>query len=219
MYLIDFPTKRKLPTRSSPIRAVVLHTTGETDLDKILDFYTSPTGFQPHYLIETHGTVRRTAAETLVAYHAAHHAAERAAYERGFSYWSNIDWDEKKNAPVNYGKFFPGYTVWNTRWRSQGLESPLDLITGGSPNSVSIGIELQQPDYPTPTIFTEEQYQALDELLADVTARHRIPRDRKHILGHYDVGPMRRTTAKTPGGWDPGGKFNWDRALHVISPT
>jgi len=212
MNILDFPTERKLNARSMPIKAVVVHTTGETDLDKILDFYKSADGFQPHYLIETIGTIRRCAAEDLVAYHCAHKPAEQDAYARGFEYWSTRVWT-KQNTVERYGKFFPGYTGWNNRWRAAGKSSPNDLITGAHPNLVSIGIELQQPTNPGPDIFTDEQYASLKELLADISSRRRVPLDRDHVLGHYDVGPMRRTNEKSLNGWDPGGKFNWARAL------
>lgn len=217
MDIIDFPTQRKLPTRSGAIRANVVHTTGETDLDKILKFYGSPDGYQPHYMIETIGTIRRIVSEDLVAYHAAHHPAEAAAYAKGWSSWSTCRWDGQKDQAVPYGGFFPGYTGWNTMWRSRGLSSPTDLITGTHPNLVSIGIELQQPtdDLLTPDIFTDAQYASLKELLADINTRRRVPLDRDHNLGHYDVGPMRRTTEKSLNGWDPGGKFNWTRVFDV----
>lgn len=211
MNILDFPTQRKLPTRGGDIRAVVLHTTGETDLDKILKFYTSPDGYQPHYMIETIGTIRRIVAEELVAYHAAHHPAEAAAYAKGWSYWSTCKWDSNKDQAVAYGKFFPGYTGWSTQWHAKGLSNPTDLVTGAHPNLVSIGIELQQPTDPSPDIFTDEQYAALSALLSDINTRRRVPLKRENVLGHYDVGPMRRTTEKSLSGWDPGGSFNWTR--------
>ncbi len=210
MDIIDFPTNRKLNRRVHPIQAIIIHTTGETDLDKILSFYKSADGFQPHYLIETIGSVRQCAADDLVAYHCAHKAAEQAAYVKGFAFWSTQRWT-KNNTVESYGKFFPGYTGWNNRWRSAGLSSPLDLITGAHPNLNSIGIELQQPEDPGADIFTDEQYGALVELLKILSKRYRIPLDKQHVLGHYDVGPMRRTTEKSLYGWDPGGNFNWAR--------
>lgn len=212
MNILDFPTERVLPARTASIRAVVVHTTGNTDLDAILKFYKDPDGFQPHYMIETIGTIRRCVEENLVAYHCAHKPAEQDAYTRGFAYWSTRYWS-KNNTVEDYGKFFPGYTGWNNKWHAAGKSSPLDLITGTHPNLVSLGIELQQPTDPGPDIFTDEQYAALQELLVDINTRRRVPLTRDFILGHYDVGPMRRTTEKSLNGWDPGGKFNWARAF------
>lgn len=65
-------------------------------------------------------------------------------------------------------------------------------------NSASIGIELDNSgDEP----YAEPQIQALLVLLADVTARQRIPR--RHVLGHGDVAPWRKV--------DPGILFPWER--------
>ena len=84
-------------------------------------------------------------------------------------------------------------------------------MTGAHPNFRSVGIELQQPEKAGPAIFTDEQYAALIELVGQVAARQAIPLDREHLLGHYDVSPLRRSTKK--GGWDPGEAFDWARLL------
>lgn len=217
MDIIDYPTKRVLPQRTAGVKAIILHTTGETDLDKILKFYNADWGYQPHYFIEVTGAVRRCVAENLIAYHCAIKPLEQTAYKRGWAYWSMQEWKDDNTAQP-YGRFFPGYTGWNNKWRSRGLESPLDLVTGNMPNSVSLGIEMQQPTDAllTPDIFTDEQYASLNELLQDRMSFYRIPVDDGHLLGHYDVSPMRRTNAKTPNGWDPGGKFNWDRVFTAL---
>jgi N-acetyl-anhydromuramyl-L-alanine amidase AmpD len=220
MNLIDFPTKRQLPRRTLPISAVVIHTTGETDLDAILGFYSSANGYQPHYLIETLGTVRRIVQEDHVAYHAAIYASEAAAYQRGFGHWSTLTWDAVTEQPKAFGGVYPGYATWKATWLKGATSSPLDLVTRGHPNAVSIGVELQQPTQAelTPDIFTFAQYEALAELLTDVSGRNTLPLDRRHLLGHYDVSPMRRSTSR--GGWDPGERFNWNHLLtqlHVNS--
>jgi N-acetyl-anhydromuramyl-L-alanine amidase AmpD len=221
MNLINFPTKRQLPRRVLPISAVVIHTTGDTDLDAILRFYSSTDGYQPHYFIDTAGTVRRIASEDHVAYHAAIYATEAAAYQQGFTHWSTLSWDDATKEPKSFGGSFPGYATWKTTWLNDSTSSPLDLVTRGHPNAVSIGIELQQPtdDETTPDIFTDAQYDALTELVADVCSRNQVPLDRHHLLGHYDVSPMRRSTSH--GGWDPGERFNWNRLLtqFPVDPT
>jgi N-acetyl-anhydromuramyl-L-alanine amidase AmpD len=219
MNLIDFPTKRQLPRRVLPISAVIIHTTGDTDLDAILRFYSSADGYQPHYMIETIGTVRRMVSEDHVAYHAAIYATEAAAYQQGFAHWSTLTWDDSTKQPKAFGGSYPGYATWKATWLNGSTSSPLDLITRGHPNAVSIGIELQQPtdDQLTPDIFTSAQYEALAELLVDVCGRNHVPLDRRHLLGHYDVSPMRRST--THGGWDPGEHFNWNRLLSQLHVT
>jgi N-acetyl-anhydromuramyl-L-alanine amidase AmpD len=52
--------------------------------------------------------------------------------------------------------------------------------------------------------FTVAQYQALNLLLADIQQRHpAIQKDRKHIVGHDEYAPTRRT--------DPGSLFQWEK--------
>ncbi len=51
--------------------------------------------------------------------------------------------------------------------------------------------------------YTEEQYEALDELITDILERNEnIVFDRNHILGHDEY---------TPGKTDPGELFDWSR--------
>ena len=67
-------------------------------------------------------------------------------------------------------------------------------------NSVSIGIEIQNPGhaqgYPD---FSNEQMQAIAALSRDIMARHEMRPE--SVLGHSDVSPGRKI--------DPGEKFNW----------
>lgn len=52
--------------------------------------------------------------------------------------------------------------------------------------------------------FTEKQYQALNLLLDDIIRRYpAVTKDRKHIVGHDEYAPARRT--------DPGSLFNWSK--------
>lgn len=213
MNIIDTPTKRVLKKRDNKPISVVLHSTGETDLDKILAWYTHPEGLGPHYFIETIGTVRRIAAENLIAYHAKIDKAEANLYQMGYQYWSQWIW--LKDKPVNKGEEQSNYRLWRETWRDQGKQSPLDLVTKSSPNTFSVGIELQQPTSPTADIFTDEQYDSLTQLLIDIGKRNDIALDREHILGHYDVSPMRRSNSK--GSWDPGEKFSFNRLFDLIT--
>jgi N-acetylmuramoyl-L-alanine amidase len=71
-------------------------------------------------------------------------------------------------------------------------------------NSVSIGIEIQNPGhmlgYPD---FPDGQMRAIAALARDIARRHDI--DARRVLAHSDVAPGRKI--------DPGEKFNWE-ALH-----
>jgi N-acetylmuramoyl-L-alanine amidase len=69
-------------------------------------------------------------------------------------------------------------------------------------NGRSIGIELVNPGHEFGyRPFPEPQMVALERLAGDVVARHRIPP--RHVLGHSDVAPGRKT--------DPGELFDWPR--------
>lgn len=183
---------------------MVLHGSGETDLDKCINWYTHPRGNQPHYLVTAIGSIRRFVDEDHVAYHAGRKPAE-SIYHQGFAVWSRYVWrdNDAHDAMIEQ----PRYRTWRETW--PGRESPFDLITGASPNQRSIGIEVQSLDHPTPVVFEPIQYKALAELLVDVCGRWKIPIDREHVIGHYDVSPLRRSG---PGGsYDPGERFSWDR--------
>jgi len=213
MNLTKTPTKRVLPRRPGKASAVVVHTTGDTDLAKILRFYLSSDGYQPHYLIDKTGLIHQFVEEDHVAYHAKIGVNEAALYAQGWLAWSRqvkTGSDRFRDA----GAVYSGYLSWRKRWPS--LRSPLDLVTGRHPNYTSIGIELQQPfdKELTPDIFLNPQYSALLELLTDISNRTKIPIDKTHVLGHYDCSPMNRSTSR--GGWDPGEKFNWTR---ILSPA
>lgn len=54
--------------------------------------------------------------------------------------------------------------------------------------------------------YTEAQYQALNLLIDDILARNSmIKRDRKHIIGHDEYAPDRKT--------DPGSLFEWKKIV------
>jgi N-acetyl-anhydromuramyl-L-alanine amidase AmpD len=212
MLIIDSPTHHNLPWRMGPVRAIVIHASGETDLDKCLDWYTDAKGsntkaIAPHYLVTATGTIRRIVDEKRVAYHAGLDPAEVALYRKGWATWSRFEW--RGRGPVDAGGEFAGYATWRRTWPR--LDSPLELITGAKPNATSIGIEVQSLSKPTAEVFAPEQYIALIELLDGLCARHKVARDRAHILGHYDVSPLRRS--RSTGSFDPGEHFDWRRVI------
>lgn len=206
--VIDTPTRRQLPERLKPPTCVVIHGTGEVDLDRILAWYTSASGLQPHYFITATGSIRRIVDEQRVAYHAGLDPAEVELYRQGWEVWSRHVWKDKRAHDLGVEQ--PRYRSWRDQWRrTVDVQSPLDLITGVRPNLVSVGIEVQSLEQPTREVFEPAQYQALASLLVDVCGRWKIPLDRDHVLGHQDVSPLRRTTAG--GGYDPGERFSWAR--------
>lgn len=54
--------------------------------------------------------------------------------------------------------------------------------------------------------FTEAQYEALKDLVADICTRHDIPLDRDHVIGHEEFSPKKS---------DPGDLFDWSRIVPV----
>jgi N-acetyl-anhydromuramyl-L-alanine amidase AmpD len=60
--------------------------------------------------------------------------------------------------------------------------------------------------------YTEEQYSAVNELLAEIYDRHpAVVRDRRHIIGHDEyAGPRQRPADPKV---DPGSLFDWGRIL------
>ena len=87
----------------------------------------------------------------------------------------------------------------NVAWHA-GRSSLRGRHIGNSCNDFSIGIELmggKNFDY------TDEEYQALIELIRDIRTRYDIAKD--NIVGHDFIAPGRKD--------DPGPHFDWDRVL------
>ncbi|MBL1106790.1 N-acetylmuramoyl-L-alanine amidase [Streptomyces sp. 5-8] len=75
-------------------------------------------------------------------------------------------------------------------------------------NTRSIGIEhegwVDQPGY-----FTNALYEQSARLTAAICARYGIPRDREHIIGHYQVPGTDHT--------DPGPVWDWVRYIRLVN--
>ncbi|MGW7265406.1 N-acetylmuramoyl-L-alanine amidase [Streptomyces sp. NPDC054842] len=75
-------------------------------------------------------------------------------------------------------------------------------------NTRSIGIEhegwVDQPSY-----FTDAMYEQSAKLTAAVCAKYGIPKDRAHILGHYQVPGSDHT--------DPGPNWDWTRYIRLVN--
>ncbi len=70
-------------------------------------------------------------------------------------------------------------------------------------NDFSIGIELEGSDFQ---VFTEKQYQALAEVIVAIYQAY--PKTHRHITGHSDIAPKRKT--------DPGEYFDWRQLRKLI---
>lgn len=71
-------------------------------------------------------------------------------------------------------------------------------------NDYSIGIELEGSDYQP---FTEQQYMALASAIAAIYKAY--PKTRRHLTGHSDIAPGRKT--------DPGDYFEWAKLRELLS--
>ncbi|MFH8886108.1 N-acetylmuramoyl-L-alanine amidase [Streptomyces californicus] len=75
-------------------------------------------------------------------------------------------------------------------------------------NTRSVGIE-HEGWVDRPEFFTDVMYRRSAVLTADICARHGIPRDREHIVGHHEVPGSDHT--------DPGVLWDWDRYLLLVA--
>ncbi|WP_445525833.1 N-acetylmuramoyl-L-alanine amidase [Streptomyces cyslabdanicus] len=75
-------------------------------------------------------------------------------------------------------------------------------------NTRSVGIEhegwVDEPDY-----FTNALYEESAGLTAAICDRYRIPKDRAHIIGHYEVPGTDHT--------DPGPNWDWERYIRLVN--
>ncbi|GGR82593.1 amidase [Streptomyces eurythermus] len=75
-------------------------------------------------------------------------------------------------------------------------------------NTRSVGIEhegwVDRPEY-----FTDALYQQSARLTAAICAKYGIPRDREHIIGHYQVPGTDHT--------DPGPGWDWVRYIRMVN--
>ncbi|MFG3408313.1 N-acetylmuramoyl-L-alanine amidase [Streptomyces sp. NPDC048142] len=74
-------------------------------------------------------------------------------------------------------------------------------------NTRSIGIE-HEAWVDRPEFFTDVMYLRSARLTADICRRHRIPKDREHIVGHHEVPGSDHT--------DPGVHWDWERYLRLV---
>lgn len=202
MKLTQLPSRHDHPTRKQPVSCFLIHTTGTSRLNEALDYYQKK--FGPHYLIDWEGGAYQFVSEDQVAYHVGFNDVWEERCKKGWATWSRFVKDSDESLPET----FSGYETWRKRW---GERSPLDLISGASPNGRSIGIECLEPRRTQPDKFHDAQYATLAELLRGLGAKYQVPLDRQHLLGHYDATPWARCDVK--GDRDPGERFNWDRLI------
>lgn len=191
----------------SKVTSIILHTTGygvglqrinkrhkdkEDRLERIGEDYAHRMAtilkYKGHYLIDHTGKIWQFIALNEIAWHTG---------------------SSKRKLLKNEEPF----TWWRQRWPK--LKKPTDLKPWKTyPNATTVGIDLLAHGNGGITDgYTDEQYESLAYLLDDLCERLSIPVERENILGHEDVDPISRGSAK--GGWDPG-RFDYDRLLKLI---
>ena len=71
-------------------------------------------------------------------------------------------------------------------------------------NDYTIGIELEGSDFQS---FTDAQYETLAQVITAIYQAY--PKTRRHLTGHSDIAPGRKT--------DPGEFFEWTRLRKMVS--
>ena len=71
-------------------------------------------------------------------------------------------------------------------------------------NDYSIGIELEGSDFVS---FTDVQYETLSQVITAIYEAY--PKTRRHLTGHSDIAPARKT--------DPGDYFEWTKLRKMVA--
>jgi len=106
-----------------------------------------------------------------------------------------------------------GKQVWQ-----QVKERDIGWHAGNSDlNGRSIGIEHDGFAY-RPGFFNQGLYEGSARLVRDITTRHRIPRDREHIIAHAEVPHPTDPTKRggRNGHTDPGPFWDWDYYMALV---
>jgi N-acetyl-anhydromuramyl-L-alanine amidase AmpD len=130
-------------------------------------------GVSAHYLIDREGKIYQLVEENRVAYHAGK---------------GHLPHEPHRQNDLN--------------GRSIGIEM---MAIGTKKEMKMFMSEEQYEQIPKDCIgFTEAQYKSLNLLLDDIRKRHStISYDRRHIVGHNEYAPTRRS--------DPGSLFDWKK--------
>ena len=84
-------------------------------------------------------------------------------------------------------------------------------------NQHSVGIENSGYAY-RPGFYNSNEYEGLAKLVRDITIRHKVPRDRRHIIGHNEVPNPNKpgTFGGGSGHTDPGPYWDWDAFMTLV---
>jgi N-acetyl-anhydromuramyl-L-alanine amidase AmpD len=186
---VDGPDKRSAPRGHREVTHVVLHFMSNVARNQYDPYDIEPVRkifvdykLSSHYMIARDGLVVKLVEEDRVAWHAG----------RGFL----DDFPDYRNRLNNH---------------SIGIEF---LAIGSRDEMAPKYLSHSAYDRLDPSLigYTEEQYSAVNELMAEIYDRHpAVVRDRRHIIGHDEyAGPRQRPDNPKV---DPGSLFDWSRIL------
>jgi len=210
---------------------IVIHVTGTDNLQSVKNtFMNSADQRSAQYVVAANGDLFQFVRDADRAWHAGIGASVRALYERQPSVWRRylgyFPWYQGYPADAVHvdanlepvpraaavfvvradGTPWPTYDYFGKRWPGQDL--PVNYTVDHDPNRYAIGIETMGfgGPKPNPAVYPPAMYVTLDRLLADLSAKYGIPRQKGRIVGHEDVNPIERF------GWDPNAGFDWSVA-------
>ena len=166
--------------RTAPIKNLVVHFTSNAVLQPKSPYNAQDIrkifvdyGVSAHYMIDREGEVYFLVSENRVAYHSGKGSLE------------SFPQDEDELNKYSIG----------IEMMAIGTKDEMSSIMTGA-----IYDTIPQSDIG----YTEVQYQALHKLINDIVQRNpEIKKDRKHIVGHDEYAPDRKS--------DPGSLFNWSK--------
>jgi N-acetyl-anhydromuramyl-L-alanine amidase AmpD len=119
------------------------------------------------------------------------------------SYQSAVNWFKttKSQVSAHYIVGFDGKIAQMVKDKDRAWHAGVKLY-----NEEAIGIEHE--GHAAKNEWTEKQFRASADLTRWLCHEYGIPIDRKHILGHQEIAPGRKS--------DPGPYFKWDLYLALI---
>jgi N-acetyl-anhydromuramyl-L-alanine amidase AmpD len=135
------------------------------------------------------------------------------------TFYSAVTWFSQDHKEFNRGPTSAHYVVGQKGQVARCVEDTDTAFHAGSfpMNLRSLGIECEG-EAALKTTWANPLLDALLDLCSELTARHRIPVDRAHIIGHSEVpNPFEPGKFGGVGGnVDPGPFFPWERFMSAL---
>ena len=126
-----------------------------------------------------------------------------------------VNWFQNPQSRVSSHYVISGDT--GTVWQSVKEHDVAYHAGNGDINARSVGIEHEGYAY-RPGFYDTTLYEASARLVRQITDRYQIPRDRTHIIGHFEV-PDAAHPGQFGGGshhTDPGPYWDWDSYMTLV---